>query len=264
MRIFSYGGGVQSTAVLVLAAQGRLQYDHFLFANVGEDSENPDTLEYFKDIALPFAAEYGLDLIEVRRSDKQTIRERIFSDKRDVPIPVRMESGAPGNRKCTEMFKIKVVNRWFYDHRNGSNNMTVGLGISTDEIQRARSKEPEEIYKGLTRKIEYPLIDLHISRDECRKIVADAGLPTPPKSACYFCPLHHDLAWFELRQKRPDLFFDAVKIEKRLQQKREEYWGKDKAWMHRKLIPLDHAIPDQPFLFDMDEMDNCESGYCFT
>jgi hypothetical protein len=131
-------------------------------------------------------------------------------------------------------------------------------------MQRARSTEPNEVYKGLFKKIEYPLIDMRLSRNDCRQLIAEAGLPTPPKSACYFCPFHNDQAWYEMRQKRPDLFFDAVKIEQHLQDKRMKLWGKDKVWMHRKLVPLDQAIPDQPFLFDIDEMDNCESGYCFT
>jgi 3'-phosphoadenosine 5'-phosphosulfate sulfotransferase (PAPS reductase)/FAD synthetase len=48
IRVFSYGGGVQSTAALVLAAQGVIDYHTFLFANVGEDSENPDTLAYVR------------------------------------------------------------------------------------------------------------------------------------------------------------------------------------------------------------------------
>ena len=262
IRTFSYGGGVQSTAVLVLASQGKVQYDHFLFSNVGEDSEHPDTLDYFEDVALPFAEQHGLDLRMVGRND--TIRERIFSELRDVPIPVRMNTGAPGNRKCTELYKIKVVDRWVRQNRNGQNHFVVGLGISTDEIQRARTIESKEVYKGLFKKNEYPLIDMRLSRNDCRKLIIDAGLPQPPKSACYFCPFHNDQAWYEMRQKRPDLFFDAVEIEKKLQWKRKEYWDKDAVWMHRKLIPLDQAIPDQPFLFDLDNMDNCESGYCFT
>jgi hypothetical protein len=41
LRVISYGGGVQSTALLVLAAQGRIDFGVFLFANVGDDSD-PD------------------------------------------------------------------------------------------------------------------------------------------------------------------------------------------------------------------------------
>ena len=53
MRIFSYGGGVQSTAALVLAAQGIIDYPTFLFCNVGNDSEDPKTLDYVHKYALP-------------------------------------------------------------------------------------------------------------------------------------------------------------------------------------------------------------------
>lgn len=41
MRVFSFGGGVQSTAVLVLSAHGVLPYKQFIFSNVGDDSEHP-------------------------------------------------------------------------------------------------------------------------------------------------------------------------------------------------------------------------------
>ncbi len=273
MRTFSYGGGVQSTAVLVLASQGKVQYDHFLFANVGEDSEHPDTLEYFKDVALPFAEEHGIDLREVRKYRKgeiETVRSRIMGTPKSTVIPMRLGSGMPGRRSCTVDFKIKVINRWARDYidehklRNGNQTFyTAGLGISTDEIQRARSQPPREVYKGIWEKLEYPLIDLRLSRSNCQRIISGAGLPVPYPSACYFCPFHRDAEWHRLRQNRPDLFFDAVNIEKKVQRKRKDR-DKDRMWMHRKLIPLDQAIPDQPFLFDLDNMDNCESGYCFT
>ena len=207
-----------------------------------------------------------IDLQEVRkyRNGKlDSLRILVMENNRDIPIPAYLNSGAPGNRKCTYRFKIRVIDRWVRNHINGDSRFTVGLGISTDEIQRARSQPPDEVYKGLIKEIEYPLIDLRFSRSDCRQIILDANLPIPSKSSCYFCPFHNDLFWNELRQNRFDLFEDVMIIENHLQQKREKL-GKDKVWMHRKLIPLDKAIPDQPFLFDLDNMDNCESGYCFT
>ena len=69
MRTFSFGAGVQSTAVLVLQAEGRLPepYDAFLFANVGDDSEHPDTLAYYRDVHVPYAEKHGIHLQELRR-----------------------------------------------------------------------------------------------------------------------------------------------------------------------------------------------------
>ena len=53
LRSISYGGGVQSTALLVLAAQKRIDFRTFLMANVGDDSENPGTLRYLEEYAKP-------------------------------------------------------------------------------------------------------------------------------------------------------------------------------------------------------------------
>lgn len=53
LRSYNYGGGVQSTALLVLVAAGRLPGGVFLFANTGDDSEDPRTLEYVRTVAGP-------------------------------------------------------------------------------------------------------------------------------------------------------------------------------------------------------------------
>lgn len=67
LRSISYGGGVQSTALLVLAAQGRIDFPLFLMANVGDDSENPATLRYIEEHARPFAARHGIELAVLDR-----------------------------------------------------------------------------------------------------------------------------------------------------------------------------------------------------
>ena len=51
-------------------------------------------------------------------------------------------------------------------------------GFSTDEVHRCNRKkaQPYEIP-------DYPLIDLRMSRGDCQQLIADAGLPVPPRSA---------------------------------------------------------------------------------
>lgn len=114
-RYFSFGGGVQSMAVMVLAAQGKVRYDQFLFANVGEDSENPATLVYLENYAKPFAEDYDIDLVELhhlRKGTPETLLGRIQRSERSLPLPVRMSNGAPGRRSCTTDFKIRVIARY--------------------------------------------------------------------------------------------------------------------------------------------------------
>ena len=114
-RVFSFGGGVQSTAALVLASQGKIQYDEFVFSNVGEDSENPATLEYIEQYSRPFAEKNGIEFIEVRKTvfgKPVTLYENLVKDNRSISIPVYLASGAPGNRQCTADWKVKTVAKY--------------------------------------------------------------------------------------------------------------------------------------------------------
>lgn len=262
---FSYGGGVQSTAALVLAAQGKIDYRLFLFANVGEDSENPATIEYIRNHAEPFAEENGIKLRWVQKTigrDKEkrpdTLMGRIERSGRSLPLPVRMSNGAPGRRACTVDHKILPIDKML--RRYGAtkeNPAVVGLGISLDEMQRARS------HSGLdTQIIEYPLLDLRISRADCYDIIASAGLPVPPKSSCYFCPFHSLGEWHRLKREQPDLFDKSVALESKLNDRRARF-GKDQIYFTSNCIPLANAIGDQ-MVFGGDDFDSCESGYCMT
>jgi len=113
----SYGGGVQSTALLVLAKRGVLDFDTFVMANVGDDSEHPATLRYVRDVAAPYAAGHGLALhvVDSRRRDgtAETLWGRLTRPgSRGLPIPGRMANGAPGKRSsCTADIKIKVTDQ---------------------------------------------------------------------------------------------------------------------------------------------------------
>lgn len=249
-------------AVLALAAQGRVQYDHWLFSNVGADSENPDTLAYFEVFAQPFAFRHGMvieELHKVRRGgERETLLGRIRRSERSVPIPMRMSNGAPGNRQCTGDFKIGVIAKWLREHgATKTEPATVGLGISTDEMQRARTSS------GIAYELlEYPLLDLRLSRAACREIIERAGLPVPPKSACTFCPFQNDGQWRRLKHDSPALFAQAVEIEGFLNARRGRL-GKDQVWMTRHAKPLDEVIAGDQMTMD-DYLDTCESGYCFT
>lgn len=261
LRAFSFGGGVQSTAALVLASKGEIDFPLFIFANVGEDSENPRTLAYIEEHTKPFAAAHGIELIELRKrvngtGPEQTLLQHLERSKTSIPIPVRMANGAPGNRRCTHHFKIRVIGREL--RRRGASPKhpaTVGLGISLDEFQRANESRLKSQINV------YPLLDLRLDRRDCLQIVSDAGLPPPPKSACYFCPFHPPAQWQRLRREDPDLFKKAAGIEAMLNEKRAAL-GKDKVWLTKFAGPLNDVIPDQLSL--VDDGDSCESGYCMT
>ncbi len=271
LRFTSYGGGVQSTALLVLAARRVIDFPTFVMANVGDDSENPDTLTYVRTVAAPYAAQHGIDLHVVNRlkvdGTVETLWGRLMKDgSRSLPIPVRMDNGAPGRRSCTADFKIKVTGKWAKAHgATADNPATVAIGISADEIMRANNRrtEPHE-------RIVYPLVgigeetNLRMTRQDCMTLIRSEGLPVPPKSSCFFCPFHRPSAWIELRRNQPDLFDKSVLLENTLNERRTML-GKDPVWLTRFGIPLSDAIGKPDPLLPIDESDGeCDSGWCWT
>jgi hypothetical protein len=269
LRTFSYGGGTQSTAVLVLTAQGLIEpFDAFLFADVGHDSEHPAVHQYMADHALPFAAAHGITLesLQRRRRDGsvETLMDRLTKPgTRSVPVPVRMSNGMPTNRSCTVDFKIKVISKWLKAHGASEDNPAdVGIGISVDEIHRARyGIDP----RNPVQRLFYPLLDLGMRRQDSINVVLDAGLPEPPRSACYFCPFHSKHEWNRMRREEPDLFEKSARLEDHLNETRIGI-GKEPVYLAAGAMPLRDRFPGTQgeFVFDDSGDPGCDSGFCFT
>lgn len=272
LTTISYGGGVQSTAMLVLAAQGKLGYDvdAALFSNVGEKSEHPETLSYVREIAVPFAKQHGIPLHELHRRDRdgniKDLYEHLFdgtkAGKQSDIIPLRGEAGAPMSRGCTRDYKILVVGKWL--KANGATAKkpaNVCIGISTDEISRLSNKRQNNYERPV-----YPLIELGLSRNDCIGVIRDAGLQVPPKSACYFCPFTRPNQWAEMRRDQPQLFWKAAELEAHMNERRNRT-GVRPLYLTRFAKPLAEAIPEAQEmlpLVDMPGGEGCDSGYCWT
>ncbi len=264
----SYGGGVQSTALLVLAAQGEIPFRRAYFCNVGSDTEYPGTLRYVEEYAKPYAAEHDIEFIELHRTmqagpnkgQQRTLLQEIRRPgSRSIPFPMRVANGMPGNRPCTENYKRRLVAR--ETRRRGAtatHPARLALGISLDEIGRAKdSNIPHQTNT-------HPLLDFGLRRTDCHHVIAAAGLPIPPKSACWFCPMKTPDQWLRMRQQEPALFAEACQLEAEMIARRAEL-GRDPMYMTRFGVPLAEAIPDGvdalPF-FDEDQ--GCDDSACFT
>jgi hypothetical protein len=263
IRAISYGGGVQSTAMLVLAARKEIDFPLALFSNVGDDSEHPDTLTYFREIAMPYAEKNGIELVELRkrgRGKETTLYQRLTNpDSRSVGIPMRlMPSGAPGRRSCTLDFKVRRISSDLKRRGASADDpATVALGISTDEYQRMRTDS------GIPWQVNaYPLIDLNLDREACKRIIAEAGLPVPPKSSCYFCPFHTLDVWRRMRRDEPELFAKSVALEKVLHD-RHIALGRGGAFFTGRLRPLNDAVGTHDQLDLFEDGASCDvAGYC--
>lgn len=110
----------------------------------------------------------------------------------------------------------------------------------------------------------HPLLDFGLRRSDCHHVIAAAGLPIPPKSACWFCPMKTPEQWMRMRQEDRPLFDEACRLEAEMNVRRAQV-GKDPMFMTRFGVPLAEAIPDGvdalPF---SDEDEGCDDSACFT
>lgn len=260
MTVISYGGGVQSTAMLVLASQGRLgvNVDAALFSNVGDDSEHPATLDYVRNVAMIRSRIPVIELVPESKGQPLTLMQLL--ERENTPsIPVRLKDGAPANRSCTRRFKVQVINKWLKNNGASSDDPAiVCIGISTDEIQRVNPKRSTKIEKAV-----YPLIDLNLNRSACQQVILDAGWPVPSKSSCFFCPFKRSQEWSEMRRDEPHLFERAAQVEDMINEKRKQR-GKDLVFLSTAGIPLREAMSEAQDMLPLTDWGMCDSGHCMT
>ncbi len=271
IRIFSDGGGIQSIAVLAMQALGMLDepFDVFVFANVGNDSENPGTLSYRENYAIPFAARHRIQMKTVQKTwdgKPDSIYRLIYRTPLSQPLPMYKSGGTPDAHSCSVEFKAKQLDKWCKPFGKA----TVGIGISTDEFKRARSEGWHTKYGkrelGFQKRFYQPLLHVKMTRNDCIAVINQAGLPIPPRSSCWFCPVRKPSEWIEMKKNDPELFQKACDLESHINTKRGSIYLSDSyVTLHRYKTPLHLAVADQPLLpgFEPDYDDNelC-NGYC--
>jgi hypothetical protein len=202
--ILSWGGGVNSTAILAMIKLGMLpeltpENTEIVFADTGAE--------------MPYTYEHTTRCIErtpewiwrcLRPTDErwkkfysprcQGVNLYQFCLDRQW-IPSRM------SRWCTKEYKVNPIS----NYRKTLGDTIIILGIATEEIHRAKELG--------NRLVMYPLIDKGIDREGCYKLIKQAGLPEAQKSGCYFCPFQKKQGWIDLSLNYKDLFNECIKLE---------------------------------------------------
>ena len=219
VNILALGGGVQSSTIAIMAAKGVItpMPDAAIFADThGEPEVVYRWLDYLKDqLPYPLLTTSAGSLEENELTMRISAKTGLKNLRSTIPAFVLKENGSVGllGRKCTRDFKIRPIHRAArkFMKSMGRKRINIWIGISTDEAHRMKPSRLKYISNS------WPLIDMGMSRSDCLKWMSENGYPTPPRSACRFCPFHGDEEWRNLKSNHPEDFAKAVAFEKNLQ-----------------------------------------------
>ena len=229
----SFGGGVNSVAMMLYCLDESWEFEA-VFVDTG--CEMPETYNYLK----MFTKKYPVTVLDARKNFRNTPTAGLYEYcfyRKMVPSPMR--------RWCTAAFKVEPLMEYY------NKPCFQLIGIDFGESHRAKISSENGVENR------YPLIEMGIDRDGCKRIIKKHGLPIPMKSGCYICPYRNVTQWKELRNDHPELFCKAEQLEKRNIEYRKSK-GKRPMYLSPRKASLRAIVDeDQYKLFKRDEYPPC-------
>jgi hypothetical protein len=193
----NYGGGVNSTAMLILI----LTDDRFAHYREGlrvvfcdTKAEMPETICYVKYFDGWLREHYGLEIEILTSAGLLDYCERLKM------IPSRHF------RWCTRIFKSELIDAW----AEANELNTCLIGYDAGEPDRAEKANTH------TDRNHYPLIEAGLDRNGCIELIRAHGLEVPKRSGCFCCPFGNKARFQDLRTYHPELFDYACEMERHI------------------------------------------------
>lgn len=231
MVVASFGGGVNSTAMLIGMVERQEKCDLILFADTG--GEKPHTYEHVLEFSKWLKFVGMPEITTIARHTTVSKFERIGTYttlEEDCLAKKMLPSIAYGFKACSQKYKREPQDKFCNSHRLCLAEWTVGrkvtklIGYDAGEAHRANI-EGDDKYSYV-----YPLIEWEWGREECVLAIKRAGQKVPDKSACFFCPSSKKQEIMELRRVYPELSARAVAMEKNAELTAVKGLGRNFAW----------------------------------
>ncbi len=263
---------MQSTVMCLLADKGTFGHkpDYAIFADTRwEPSSVYANLAWLeKQVSFPIV------VTDNGRSLRQDVRDGINAQGKPwLTLPVFLAEGDGQNaginwRQCTKNYKLDPIRRKVQELLGVAPReslppdtwIEMWLGITGDEFLRVKNSRNWWI------KHRYPLIDdLPMTREECAQWFTDRYPDRVlGRSACVGCPFRSSKSWLDVRKTEPEMFTEAVAIDRMLRSADHNAGKmfKKKAFLHHRRIPLDQAVnSDEEGMVADGFLNECE-GYC--
>lgn len=230
-----YGGGVDSTAMLIEMKNQGIVPDVITFADVG--AEKPETYETVKRmnewcVSVGFPAitictlrtkdSTPYDTIEGNQTANETLPSLAFGPK-GCSVKWKHKPQDYAIKGCGGQVNAQPAHPVWIDcqERGIKPCKLIGYDAGTADMRRSKNLKAEDadfLYA-------YPLQMLGWNRADCIAAIVAEGLPVPLKSACFFCPASQKWELWELAGNHPDLMERALRMEHLAMMGKHSRWG---------------------------------------
>lgn len=273
--IVSFGGGVNSTAMIFGLIERDIRPDAIVFADTG--GEKPETYDFVLRFREMLSEKHDMNITVVAYSDKlisplgvdfacgsaHTSLEDECRNNGTLP------SKAFGFGGCSQKWKRypmdKFVNHYMETNyieqcvftnkgalRGFDPKVTRLIGIHAGETRRGKIPDDFKFH------YKFPLKEWVWSQQECHEAIVRHGFDIPEKSACFFCPSMRKPEVIQLATKHPELMDRAIDMEHNAKEcdGLQVVKGLGRHWTWEGLVKAD---AEQLRLFD-----DCQAPICDT
>jgi hypothetical protein len=207
--VVSYGGGTNSTAVLIGMYERGIRPSLILFADTG--SEKPETYRHL-EVVQKWLASIGWPPITIVRNElPQGLKDGSLYGEclRLGTLPSKTFGYSTCSMKWKVTPQLNFLRKWM--NANDVSHVQHVIGYDADEISRSEKFTTVREYE----RNRYLLIEWNWGRDECVDAINRVGMSQPGKSACFMCPSSKkpEVVW--LKANHPDLYRQAIVLERR-------------------------------------------------
>ena len=226
--------------------------DLILFADTG--GERPDTYAYVEMFSKWLVDHGQPEIITVHRTNREQEARYLEQDCLDGNM---LPSIAYGFKSCSIKYKRDPQNKYCNNHEGckavwkSGQKVAKLIGYDADEERRATIQEDDK-YNYV-----YPLINWDWGRDECIKAIQAAGLCSPGKSSCFFCPSMKAHEIKLLNAQYPELAQRAMDMEANAECHTVKGLGRNWSWT--ALLATDDMFEDE-FIQPIDQACGCYDG----
>lgn len=254
----NFGGGIDSTTVILECMSRGYTPDWILFADTG--SERPETLKHVYEMNeyIKSSESKWPEITIVRWIRKDGTFESLHDNcLRTGHLP----SKAYGYAGCTSKWKVFPMDKW--RKANDFQRGAFAVGYNASESRRIKTACQRGDDPSFT--AWYPLVAWGITREQCEEIVKRHGFKVI-KSSCFMCPNMKKNEWHALKENDPKLFEVAKLIEERAFSNGN--YGRGGSGLYEGSLAnltskMSDDDPGEESFGDVLE-DRCHHGGCFT